>query len=74
MFVVLEIQEAKDGSVAFVPPVAKETREEAERAFYLVCAAAAVSGLPTHTAMLFTHEGVLIDRKSWHHEQEDSTE
>ena len=68
MYIVLEIQEAADGSVATLPPVKKESREEAESAFYMVCAAAAVSSVKTHTAMLFTHEGQPLKKECWHHD------
>ena len=74
MFMVLEIQEAQDGTIATLPPVKKATREEAESAFYMVCASAAISSLKTHTAMLFTHEGQLLDRKYWHHDEPPASE
>lgn len=74
MFMVLEIQEAQSGTVATLPPVQNETREQAESAFYMKCAAAAVSSCKTHTIMLFTHEGQLLDRKYWHHDEPPATE
>ena len=49
-------------------------RQQAERQFYLYCAAACVSNYPTDTAMLMTADGFVIDRKTWTHEQQEEEE
>ena len=74
MYLVLEIQESHSGSIATLPVVSCETKEAAESAFYTKCAAAAVSSCKTHTVMLFTHEGLPLDRKYWHHDEPPATE
>lgn len=43
-------------------------RNEAERQFYLYCAAACVSDNLVDTAILMTTEGFTLDTKTWKHE------
>lgn len=59
MYIIQEIQ-TTDGTPAFLPPVTKETREEAESAFYFAAGYAVVSQVPEHTVMTYTHEGFVI--------------
>ena len=59
MYIIQEIQ-TTDGVPAFLPPVTKATREEAESAFYYAAGAAVVSAVPEHTVMTYTHEGFVI--------------
>ena len=42
-------------------------RAQAERQFYLYCAAACISTNPSDTAMLMTADGFVIERKTWTH-------
>lgn len=74
MFLILEIQVNHNDTVATLPVVPKDTIEQAQSAFYSVCAAAAMSSLKTHTVMLFNTEGQLLDRKFWHHDEPPATE
>lgn len=43
-------------------------RAQAERQFYLYCAAACISQYESDTAMLMTADGFVIDRKTWNHD------
>lgn len=49
-------------------------RAQAERQFYLYCAAACVSEYPQDTAVLMTGDGFVIDCKTWRHEAEPAEE
>ena len=40
MYIIQEIQAQDNAHVALLPAVTKETREEAESAFYMICGAA----------------------------------
>ena len=60
MYIIQEIQAQDASHVALLPAVTKETREEAESAFYMICGAAVISAVPVHTVMVYTHEGFPI--------------
>ena len=74
MFLILEIQVNHNDVVSTLPVVQKETIEQAQSAFYMVCASASVSTLKTHSVMLFNTEGQLLDRKYWHHDEPPASE
>lgn len=57
MFYIIEIQKSNAGTVALVPPVAKETRDTAEQAYHTALAAAAVSSVDCHTVLLINDIG-----------------
>lgn len=59
MFIVTEIQLHPTGQVASVT-VAFENRREAQARYHQILASACLSGLPCHSAMLYTEEGYLI--------------
>lgn len=42
-------------------------RAQAERQFFLYCAAAAISNYETDTAMLMTADGFVLERRTWQH-------
>jgi predicted peroxiredoxin len=46
-----------------------ESKNDAERQFYLFCAAAAISEYEVDTAILMTTDGKQLDRKAWYHAQ-----
>ena len=50
-YIVIELQTATDGSVANIVTV-KDTRNEADSTFHSILAAAALSNLPSHAAVL----------------------
>ena len=42
-------------------------KAQAERQFFLYCAAAAISNYETDTAMLMTADGFVLERRTWQH-------
>ena len=71
-YLVIEIQTAQDGTVSNLVS-AYDTRNEAESAYHTVLAAAAVSELPCHAAVLMTNEGFVLDSKCYRHgEQQEA--
>ena len=68
-FIVIEIQTNADGSVGnFVWSYAE--RGPAEQKYHTVLAAAAVSALPSHAAIMVTSEGHMLAHNVYHHEVE----
>lgn len=65
MFIVMEIQ---NGTV--LPVIVKESRAEAESAYHMILAAAAISTVEVHTAVLMTNEGFMLESKCYKHEVE----
>lgn len=59
MFIVTEIQVLTNGQVASIT-TAFENRREAQAKYHQILASACLSGLPCHSAMLYTEEGYLI--------------
>lgn len=62
MYIVLEIQNA-----IVLPVIVKETREEAESAYHAILAAAAISSVNIHTAVIMTNKGHLIASQCYDH-------
>lgn len=72
-FLVIEIQTNADGAVGnFVWSYAE--RSLAEQKYHTVLAAAAVSALPSHAAVMLTNEGKMVDHAVYHHEVEPPEE
>ena len=69
MYILVELQTNKDNQVASLV-TKKNTREEAESAYYSVLAAAAVSEIPLHACMLMSNEGFPIMHECFHHNLE----
>lgn len=65
-YIVFEIQTNSDGTVGNLVS-AYDTRNGAESAYHTVLAAAAVSELPCHAAVLMTNEGFVLDSKCYRH-------
>ena len=76
MYIIQEIQADHQNHVALLPAVTKETREEAESAFYMICGAAVISSVPVHTVMVYTHEGFPVPEltKCFRHAVPESVE
>lgn len=66
-YLVIEIQTNADGTVGNIV-TAHDTRNAAESAFHSVLAAAAVSNLPMHAAVLLASDGSLIDSRCYEHD------
>lgn len=56
MYIIIEIQKAADGTISTLV-TQKNTRNEADSVYYQTLAAAALSGLPSHAAVLMTASG-----------------
>ena len=66
MYYIFEIQKQLDGTCAHLLTTA-ETENEAKSKFHQVMAAAAISSVPIHTAVVLTDEGVPIMRETYRH-------
>ena len=66
-YIVLEIQKLADGSVAVPPISSHDTLNAARSAFFTVCAAAAVSDVPLHSAVMLTESGQTLGLESFDH-------
>ena len=65
MFIVIEIQE-NNGTVGNIV-TAHETQEAAEAKFHTILAAAAVSAVPKHSAVLLSDEGFPLRNECYKH-------
>ena len=63
-YVVIEIQTANNGTVS-VLSTAYNTRNEAESKYHTVLAAAALSDLPVHSAVLLDNFGGVMNNQSY---------
>ena len=63
-FIVTEIQTFANGTVSTINTV-KDDRNEADSTYYAILAAAAISSLPCHGAILYTNEGGYIMAHSY---------
>lgn len=66
-YIVIELQTMKDGSVADLV-TQHATEAEAQSKYHSVLAAAAVSDLPVHAAVLMTSEGVTLENRYYERE------
>lgn len=65
-YLVMEIQQFADGKVS-TPVYAYDTQAKAESKFHGILASAATSTIPTHTAILTTVDGFVLDAKCYKH-------
>ena len=65
-YLVIELQTAADGTVAYIVSTYVD-RNAAESQFHTILASAAVSQVPTHTAVLITNKGQVIKRETYYH-------
>ena len=65
MFVILELQ-TNDGQTANIVQ-SKETKAEAMSTYHSILAAAAISAIHCHTAMVIDHEGKVYAREFYTH-------
>ena len=66
-YFVFEIQKQFDGSYAHLVHTA-DTRNAAESIYHQVLAAAAISNIPEHSAIMFTSEGFPLMHQSYKHD------
>lgn len=72
-YLVVEIQKFEGGAMS-TPSYAFDNQNSAEAKFHSILAAAAVSKLPVHSAVLMNETGFPIDHKSYTHEEEAEEE
>lgn len=72
-YLVTEIQHWDTGTIQN-PTWSYDDRNKAEAKYHTVLAAAAVSALPVHSAMLFTDEGFTLESKCYKHSKEPEPE
>ena len=72
MFFVLEIQKPKEGNAAYLMHTA-DTAQQAESVYHQVLAAAAISNVYVHSAVIITDEGMTLSAESYKHEEEAET-
>lgn len=65
-YIVVELQTMADGSVANLV-TQHDNRDQAESKFHTVLAAAAVSAMPEHSAVLLTSTGITLDSRCYEH-------
>lgn len=65
-YYIVEIQKQPDGSYAHLVHTAND-RNAADSVYHQVLAAAAISNLPQHSAIMFTGEGFPIMHQSYQH-------
>lgn len=67
MYIVIELQTNANGTVGNIV-TAYNTREQAFQKFYTILAAASVSSLPVHAAVILDNKGILIASQAFEHE------
>ena len=65
VYIVIEIQ--SDGSNASTLVTAYEDRNAAENKYHTVLAAAAVSAVPKHSAVMLTDDGTRVKGETYYH-------
>ena len=68
-YIVIELQTADTGQVSTLTTV-YDTQFQAESAFHGILAAAALSDLPKHGAIIITGDGEYMDAKTYEHSAE----
>ena len=68
-YIVLETQ-TTHGVTAIVPPLAYYDRNEAEAQFHTILAAAAISEVEEHAAVLLTSDGRVLRNECYRHTNE----
>lgn len=69
-YIVIEIQKFADGTVATPPVSTYDTFFDAASRYHTILAAAAISEVPVHTAMILTDTGSQIRLDTFNHEGE----
>lgn len=64
-YIVIEIQKLADGTLAIPTPATYNTHLEALAAYHTILAAAAVSSVPVHSAVILTETGQQIAMETY---------
>lgn len=70
MYIVIEIQTSKEGKVATLVN-AYESAAEADSKYYTILAAAALSNVPVHSAVIIKNDGRMVRFESYNHQTEE---
>ena len=70
-YLVIEIQANWDGAVGNIV-TSHDTRAEAESKYHSVLAAAAVSGIMKHSAVIMDEEGAVLGSMCYRHEPQEA--
>lgn len=73
MYIVIELQQMSNTQVANIVN-AYTNRDTAERQYHTVLAAAAVSSLPCHSAVMLNEQGDILKHEFYRHEVVSSNE
>lgn len=73
MYIVVEIQKSSAGTIATIVN-SFATRNEAESSYHTILAAAAISSVPVHSAVIMTEEGQTLMFQSYTHEEQSEEE
>lgn len=66
-YIVIELQKIKEDADISTIVVTKDTKEEAESTYYSILAAAALSTIPVHGAIIFDELGNPLKNNSYKH-------
>ena len=66
MYIVIEIQKNADNEISTIVTSYENTRE-AQSHYYSILAAAAISALPVHTAIILSEKGLPVMYQSYDH-------
>lgn len=69
MYIVIEIQTNKDGTVGTLVD-SYENRGQAESKFHAILSAAAISTLPCHSAAMLDEHGLILANGAYEHAEE----
>ena len=67
MYIILEIQ--TNETSALLPPLAYESKNEAEAAYHSKLASAAISTVKLHTVVMMDEYGVVLKNEFYKHEE-----
>lgn len=73
MYIVIELQTNADGAVGNLV-YQYNSRDEAESKFHSILAAAAISALPVHAAVMLTNAGTMVKSEYYRHGGESEPE
>lgn len=70
-YIVVEIQTNSDGTIGTLI-TQNDNLNEAQSTYYSILAAAALSALPVHAAVLMTNEGITLEFKAFVRNEEEA--
>ena len=71
MFIVIELQKIVDNEISNIVTT-HENRREAESHYHSILAAAAISTIPVHTAIILSEKGLPVMFQCYEHETDET--